>query len=392
MDPNLTDEVIQESKRIKVDEMSSDMKSLMQQHRDLLENEYLFLEIQLNGFKNRFDQSKRLLMRFVSHAASPQLEKRIDDLKDIQMKQEILYQDLDKNLHSIRNEAFEVQQNEISAMSPCDIILYFKHRIYFLQKMQLSQKFDNLLANESCSTQDNISAELVQEGSFPSASSDAQTPASELSASQSVSDTVDLPHPLLLLQANEEGSSVSATSQKHDVDYISDPLQFQLRRLAQYQAMKDCPLHYKFIQKLRYANDLILLQHEQLVITSALQQEIWHLKDKELAKKLQALDSPLLEKVHQVVSLPTLSSSNSQNLTGNIFSEMEPLSKIERKLKKQLKKEKKRQEKKDKYIRDPSRCQFFVTHKKRYCRMLVVPKKLYCGQHLVMDQVPDVSN
>lgn len=118
MDPNLTDEVIQESKRIKVDEMSSDMKSLMQQHRNLLENEYIFLEIQLNGFKNRFDQSKRLLMRFVCHAASPQLEKRIDDLKDIQMKQEILYQDLDKNLHSIRNEAFEVQQKEISAMSP----------------------------------------------------------------------------------------------------------------------------------------------------------------------------------------------------------------------------------------------------------------------------------
>lgn len=72
-----------------------------------------------------------------------------------------------------------------------------------------------------------------------------------------------------------------------------------------------------------------------------------------------------------------------------MFSNVEALTKSERKIKKQLKKAKKRQEKLDKSIQVPGRCHFFVTHKKRYCRMNVVPKKRYCSQHLVMDHVPD---
>lgn len=363
-------------KRLKIVNMDKELQDLFDCHKQLINDEYDFLKQHLDCFQSGYSESKRVMDKFMILAGIPELSHRVAVLKNIQDKQDILYKDLYSSLELIKDEAQKQQEKEMRGLSLEATRAYIKTRIAHLKRIQQNKPTWDV---ESC---------------------DQGTDVQPITCSTETPSTSDV----------GSADDVSASGEVRSNDSSLSTLQLQMKRLEEYEAMLECPLHYKFTQKLHEANNLMTLQHEQLSITEVVLDEVLakHKKQKEyilkhsylLARKRaltkmaeetgSAIVSNQAENIESTAGIAATTSSHDscQPVDSCVASSDSKHSSLKTKKKKE-----KTNSAGDKAAPPAAGiCQFYVTHKKRYCRMKVMKNKQFCGQHLVADNTPDVSH
>ena len=273
---------------------------LISEHSKLIEKYYSFLEEKLLDFRNAIEKNQKPLEKIGQYVNSAHVKNKIKYLSDLNKQQRKLFKDLQRAFKLMKIEAYQQQKRAMTEMPSKEKIAYFMDRIAILHGF--TETYDDCVTSEH-----SVSTETLN-------NTDGEQASSILDKSSAM-----YSRPMVKL----------TISDKKTTAFIKDPLQFQLKRLAELEAMEESLYHHLCHQKLQQLCTLLNYQLEQLHVT------------------VRLLDECLDNNVPSAISYT---------------------------------------EETKKII-----CKFYVTRKKRYCRMLASKGRLYCGQHMVAAGEPDVS-
>lgn len=332
------------SKRIKYD--NPEIDTLMSKYSNLIDWEFAYLKGRLNCYLESYERTKPIINSYISNSSLSLMNHQIKNLRDIKYKQETLCEKILIDLEAMKSEQALKYQNAIKGLSSLGLASYLKTEISLLEQIQ-SKKSESTMDDKS---------NLVRDSAC--LSSDKQP---------TTSTCVDAP---IIEDMDCMVTELPPSLKQRSKEMEKSPMLLQQKRLAEYQEIVDNPLANKFSQNLEQILNLFILEDEQFTIVRALSDEFEHIQQK---------NSTDID--HSDIEISTQNNKPMADEIGN-------LDRNEKKI--EIVKPAIKAEAKSNSLVEQAICSFYVSRKKRSCRMAAAKGKKYCCQHLVVDSTPDV--